>query len=282
MIIFKKSADLSSYLSTYRNQFGTIGYVPTMGALHTGHISLITNSVSHDKLTICSIFVNPTQFNNAMDFEKYPISIEKDIDLLEKSGCDILFLPLRGEIYPLGIKDLEKYDLGYLETVLEGKYRPGHFQGVCQVVHRLLEIIRPGNLYIGQKDYQQCLVIRKLIELTGLQINLVVYPTMREKDGLAMSSRNIRLTEMERVQAAKIYDTLCFIKKELKPGYLEDLKERASQYLSAEGFKVDYTEIADAATLETISSWDGKRKLVALVAAFINDIRLIDNMLLND
>ena len=282
MIIFKKSADLSSYLSTYRNQFGTIGYVPTMGALHTGHISLITNSVSLDKLTICSIFVNPTQFNNAMDFEKYPISIEKDIDLLEKSGCDILFLPLRGEIYPLGIKDLENYDLGYLETVLEGKYRPGHFQGVCQVVHRLLEIIRPGNLYIGQKDYQQCLVIRKLMELTGLQINLVVYPTMREKDGLALSSRNIRLTEMERVQAAKIYDTLCFIKKELKPGYLEDLKERASQYLSAEGFKVDYTEIADAATLETISSWDGKRKLVALVAAFINDIRLIDNMLLND
>ena len=282
MIIFKKSADLSIFLS---NNIGTahpVGFIPTMGALHEGHISLITNSASRDNLTICSIFINPTQFNNPIDLNIYPVTLESDIEKLSKTGCDILFLPLIEEIYPAGIKELEKYELGYLGSILEGQYRPGHFQGVCQVMHRLLKVIAPENLYLGQKDYQQCLVIKKLIELTNLSVNVIIYPTQRESDGLAMSSRNMRLNKKERSQAVKIYETLCFMKKELKYGHLEDLKERAKNYLEVEGFNVDYTEIADSITLQLVNTWNDKTKLVALIAASINDTRLIDNLLLNN
>jgi len=224
--------------------------------------------------------VNPTQFNNSKDLEKYPVTLESDIDALESAGCDVLFLPDKQEVYPVGMTGLATYELGYLETVLEGKYRPGHFQGVCQVVDRLLKMVRPGFLFLGQKDYQQCMVITKLVELTGASTSIIICPTLREKDGLAMSSRNMRLNETERSKAVCIYDTLCFIKQELKPGYLEDLKERAAQYLAAEGFKVDYVEIANAANLQIQAEWDGKTPLVALIAAYLNEVRLIDNMVL--
>ena len=193
-----------------------------MGALHSGHISLITNSKIQNQLTVSSIFVNPTQFNNAKDFEKYPITLEKDIDQLEKNGCNVLFLPPVEEIYTDGLNKLPHYNLGYLETVLEGKYRPGHFQGVCQVVHRLLNIVQPDYLYLGQKDYQQCMVIKKLIELTQLKINVVISNTLRENDGLAMSSRNMRLNEEERKLSVKIFETLSFIKKESLSASLKD------------------------------------------------------------
>jgi pantoate--beta-alanine ligase len=252
-----------------------------MGALHSGHISLIINARKDNQLVISSIFVNPTQFNNAKDFIKYPVTLEKDIDLLEKNGCDVLFLPSEKEIYPNGFAHLPHYNLGYLETILEGKYRPGHFQGVCQVVHRLLDIVQPHNLYLGQKDYQQCMVIKKLIELTGIKTNVIIGNTLRESDGLAMSSRNMRLSDQERNQAVKISETLSFIKKEIKAGYIGDLKERARQYLSAENFKVDYAEIATTNDLTIIENWDGKQPVVALVAAYLNEVRLIDNMLLH-
>ncbi len=281
MILFKNITELSAYIAETKKNGNTIGFVPTMGALHSGHISLINNSKQSNSITVCSIFVNPTQFNQAKDFEKYPITIEKDIDLLEKNGCDVLFLPSAQEIYPDGTKNLRHYDLGYLETVLEGKYRPGHFQGVCQVVHRLLNIVQPHNLYLGQKDYQQCMVIKKLIELAHLKINVIICTTLRENDGLAMSSRNMRLNNLERKIAVKVAETLFFIKKEIRPGHLGDLKERAKQYLSAENFKVDYVEIAHADDLAIVENWDGKQKLVALAAAYLNEVRLIDNMLLN-
>jgi pantoate--beta-alanine ligase len=281
MILFKNITELSAYIAETKKNGNTIGFVPTMGALHNGHISLINNSKQSNSITVCSIFVNPTQFNQAKDFEKYPITIEKDIDLLEKNGCDVLFLPSAQEIYPDGTKNLPHYDLGYLETVLEGQYRPGHFQGVCQVVHRLLNFVQPHNLYLGQKDYQQCMVIKKLIELAHLKINVIICTTLRENDGLAMSSRNMRLNEQERKMAVKISETLSFLKKEIKPGYLQDLKERANQYLTAENFKVDYVEIAHADDLTIAENWDGKQKIVALAAAYLNEVRLIDNMILN-
>jgi pantoate--beta-alanine ligase len=281
MILFKTIMQLAAYIAEKKKNGNTIGFAPTMGALHNGHISLINNSMQGNNITVCSIFVNPTQFNQANDFEKYPVTIEKDIDMLEKNGCDILFLPSVQEIYPKGLTQQPHYNLGYLETVLEGKYRPGHFQGVCQVVHRLLDIVQPHNLYLGQKDYQQCMVIKKLIELTHLKTNVIISATLRENDGLAMSSRNMRLNEQERKTAVKISEALSFIKKEIKPGYLQDLKERANQYLTAENFKVDYVEIAHADDLTIVENWDGKQKLVALAAAYLNEVRLIDNMLVN-
>ena len=280
MIIFKIPAELTAFIRTSRAKGVSVGFVPTMGALHNGHISLVKLSKNENTLTVCSIFVNPTQFNNPDDFKKYPITIENDIDMLEKWGCDILFLPAVEEIYPPGSIKLH-YDLSYLETVLEGKYRPGHFQGVCQVVDRLLNIVIPDKLYLGQKDFQQCMVITKLVKLKNINTQIIVCPTLRETDGLAMSSRNTRLNTAERKLAVKIYETLSLVKNEIKKGSLEAVKIKAAEHLSASGFKTDYIEIADASSLALQETWDGEKKLVGLVAASLNDIRLIDNLLLN-
>ena len=280
MIILKKVADIRSFLTKKRETETVLGFVPTMGALHNGHISLINISKQNNNLVVCSIFVNPIQFNDTKDFEKYPATIEADINLVEKAGCDVLFLPSVAEMYPEGLSKQKKYNLGYLETILEGKFRGGHFQGVCRAVERLLDIVQPHYLYLGQKDYQQCMVIKKLVDLINSKANVIICPTVRENDGLAMSSRNTRLNKKERIEAVKIAETLFFIKKEIKTGYLQDLKERCFQYLTAEGFKVDYVEIATASTLELLENWDGQTQIVALIAAFINEVRLIDNMLL--
>lgn len=280
MIIFKKAADIGIFLQQKRQNNPKTGFVPTMGALHQGHISLIESACSENDVVVCSIFVNPTQFNDPKDFQNYPITIENDIDLLEKAGCDALFLPAVEEMYPAGLENKKTYALGYLETVLEGRYRPGHFQGVCQVVHRLLTIVPADRLYLGQKDFQQCMVIRKMIELENLPIETVICPTLRETDGLAMSSRNMRLDKEAREKAVEISRTLLHIKSSLKTGDLSELKTAAVEQLNRTGFKTDYVEIADADTLELIGRWDGKRKLVALCAAFLGEVRLIDNMLL--
>ncbi|MBN8700191.1 MAG: pantoate--beta-alanine ligase [Chitinophagales bacterium] len=280
MIIFKKAADIGIFLQQKRQNNPKTGFVPTMGALHQGHISLIESARSKNDLVVCSIFVNPTQFNDPKDFQNYPITIENDIDLLEKAGCDALFLPAVEEMYPAGLENKKTYALGYLETVLEGRYRPGHFQGVCQVVHRLLTIVPADRLYLGQKDFQQCMVIRKMIELENLPVETVICPTLRETDGLAMSSRNMRLDKEAREKAVEISRTLLHIKSSLKAGDLSELKTAAVEQLNRTGFKTDYVEIADADTLELIGRWDGKQKLVALCAAFLGEVRLIDNMLL--
>ena len=280
MIIFKKAADIGIFLQQKRQKNPKTGFVPTMGALHQGHISLIESARSENDLVVCSIFVNPTQFNDPKDFQNYPITIENDIDLLEKAGCDALFLPAVEEMYPAGLENKKTYALGYLETVLEGRYRPGHFQGVCQVVHRLLTIVPADRLYLGQKDFQQCMVIRKMIELENLPVETVICPTLRETDGLAMSSRNMRLDKTAREKAVEISRTLLHIKSSLKAGDLSELKTAAVEQLNRTGFKTDYVEIADADTLELIGRWDGKQKLVALCAAFLGEVRLIDNMLL--
>jgi len=283
MIIFKKAADLRHYLADQKKRKRSVGFAPTMGALHQGHISLLEASKKDNDVTVSSIFINPAQFNDPTDFEKYPVTIEKDIYLLEKAGCDILFLPSVAEIYPDGFHNHKQYDLGKLETLLEGKFRPGHFQGVCMVVERLLNIVCPGKLYLGQKDYQQCMVINRLIQVMGIEkdTTLVVCPTLREADGLAMSSRNMRLNEEERKRAVAIYNVLTSIKNNLQPSSLITIKNKAVEELAAKGFRVDYVEIADAITLEPVTHWNGRQKLVVLVAAFNNEVRLIDNMLIN-
>lgn len=283
MILFKKTGDLHKWLDGQRKKRKKIGFVPTMGALHKGHISLIESSSKSNQVTVCSIFVNPTQFNDPKDYEKYPVTIEKDIELLENAGCDVLFMPSVTEMYPEGLGLPMHYDLGYLETILEGKFRPGHFQGVCVVVHKLLEKVLPDNLYLGQKDYQQCMVITKLVDLIGLkkEITINICPTLREPDGLAMSSRNIRLKEDERKKAVAIFQSLRFIRDNLKKGDLSVLKHQANSLLTKNGFKTDYIEIAGANDLSLVNEWDGKIKLVAVAAAFLNEVRLIDNMLLN-
>ncbi len=280
MVIFKNADQVSDFLSGLKKKDKNLGFVPTMGALHKGHVSLIQTSKEENDVTVCSIFINPAQFNNPEDFRRYPVTVEKDIELLIQSGCDVLFLPSVEQVYPPGYKK-KIYPLGNIETMLEGYYRPGHFQGVCEVMDRLLEIMQPQRLYLGQKDYQQCMVIRKLIELSGKQqqIELVVEPTIREEDGLAMSSRNLRLSKEDRAKAPVINKTLSYIKNNLGQIPLKTLRNTARTRLESEGFIVDYVEIADAYTLETVRGQS--EKIVALVAASINNVRLIDNMILN-
>lgn len=280
MILFKSVVDINTYLTIKSKSGNKIGFIPTMGALHAGHLSLIENSKKNHFLTVASIFINPTQFNDPQDFAKYPVTLEKDILALEQSGCDILFLPSAEEVYPNGTKLSPAFDIGYLETIFEGSYRPGHFQGVCQVMHRLLEIIMPATLFLGQKDYQQCMVIRRLIVLNKWNIELTVAPTFREESGLAMSSRNMRLTEPMKQKAAIIYHSLQYLKLQVKPGDLSIYTTKAEKMIREAGFeKIDYVAIADADTLQSITEWNGQTPLVALVAAFLNGVRLIDNRL---
>lgn len=280
MLIFHEVSHIRKHLDLYVSADRGVGFVPTMGALHQGHLSLIQQSKEQTQLTVSSIFVNPTQFNDPRDFEKYPVTIQQDIQLLIKTGCDVLFLPSASKIYPNGTAHLPHYELGYLETVLEGKYRPGHFQGVCQVVHRLLEIVQPNQLFLGQKDFQQCMVIKKLIEQTGLSTQVQIVSTLRENDGLAMSSRNMRLSETERAHATAIYQALLQMKEQLHPGSVLQLKQKATDFLKDNGFRVDYTELAKADTLDLVDEWNGQDKLVALIAAYLSEVRLIDNMIL--
>jgi pantoate--beta-alanine ligase len=283
MNIIRQAAELNDQLNFFRNKKKEIGFVPTMGALHRGHLSLIGASKTKTDVTVCSIFVNPAQFNDPKDYEKYPNTIEKDVQFLREADTDVVFIPAVTEIYPKGTTNLEHYDLGYLESILEGQYRPGHFQGVCQVMSRLLQTIQPHQLFMGQKDYQQCMVIQKLLSIIPLEqkTSLQVCQTVRESDGLAMSSRNIRLNPQERQKAITISKALQFAKAEIQPGDLTRLEIEASALLTGNGFKVDYFEIARAENLELVNEWDGKTKLVALTAAFLNQVRLIDNMLLN-
>jgi len=283
MITFKKSNELQHYLAQCRKKNEDIGFVPTMGALHDGHLSLLKTSLKENKLTVCSIFVNPAQFNDPTDFKNYPSTIDEDISKLERTGCDILFLPAVDDIYPDGIEVKKKYDLGYLDSILEGEFRPGHFQGVCMAVEKLLLIVQPDKLYLGQKDFQQCMIIVRLIELMGLdeKVNVRICPILREKDGLAMSSRNMRLNKEQRAKAPALYETLIFLKQNICNGSLRDLKKEATDQLKKKGFKTDYVEIANAKTLKPINEWDARTNILGLVAAHIDGVRLIDNMMVN-
>lgn len=283
MIIFKKAATLHNYLRKAHAGGLSTALVPTMGALHPGHISLIRAAKTANDLCICSIFVNPAQFNDPSDFARYPVTTASDIALLELNGCDILFLPSVEEMYPASFQPREHYDLGELENRLEGAFRPGHFQGVCKVINRLLDIVIPHSFYLGQKDYQQCMVVDRLIGLLGLSgnVQLVIVPTLRESDGLAMSSRNVRLDSEQRKTAVTIFRALSSIRDGLNYQLPRLLIEGATRMLEENGFRVDYVAICRQADLEPVDPGSlAAGPLVALVAAFLGEVRLIDNMLL--
>ncbi len=280
MILFKTTTPMQDYLQKLRNKDLKIGFVPTMGALHNGHIALMKECKKKCDIVVCSIFVNPTQFNDKKDFEKYPITIEKDIYLLESNKIDILFFPGIDEIYKDGINHLQHFDIGYLEKILEGKYRPGHFQGVCNVVSRLLKCVQPDVIFLGRKDYQQYLVLKTMMDSFFPQVKIEAVNIQREKSGLAMSSRNARLSEKARKESAAIYKNLLYIKRNIYRKDFELLKNDVTEDLLKQGFeKIDYIELCDVETLLTTQPVKTK-KMIVLVAAFIEEVRLIDNMIL--
>ncbi len=281
MIIFKESAALVKYLATQKDKGQIVGFVPTMGALHNGHTSLIALSKKNTDITVCSIFINPTQFNNPEDFKKYPITLGSDIVQLEKAGCDVLFIPPVTEIYPKGFQNPIKYNLGEIEFLLEGAHRPGHFQGVCQVVEQLLCIVEPDTLFLGQKDFQQTLVIKKMIALKAINVSVVVGPTERLLTGLAMSSRNMRLTNDQVEKASAIFQMLIYIKQQITLQPITQLEDYATRYLLSNGFNsVDYVSVVSVPDLKPIITLRQHKQLILVIAATIGGVRLIDNMMM--
>jgi pantoate--beta-alanine ligase len=280
MILFKKVLPLMQHLDRVRKSGQQIGFVPTMGALHEGHLALLGESKKQTDVTVCSIFVNPTQFNNPTDYWLYPNTIERDMELLLQTGCDVLFLPAKEEMYPAHYA-AKHYELGEIETLWEGKYRPGHFQGVCQAVDRLLSIVEPQQVFFGQKDYQQCMVVKRLLTLTHREnISLTIVPTQRETAGLAMSSRNLRLTPEQHKKALALYQALTFLKTHITESPVATLEKQGMDILKSAGFAIDYLGVADAETLHPVEAVQQK-KIVGLVAATIGEVRLIDNLPLN-
>jgi pantoate--beta-alanine ligase len=255
-----------------------------MGALHQGHLSLVERSAKECDCTVVSIFVNPTQFNQAEDLRLYPRPLEADTELLRTTPCDALFLPEVAEIYPGGAVVQQQWDFAGLDKGLEGQFRPGHFDGVAQVVKILLDCVQPDVLYLGQKDYQQYAVVRKMVQLEQLPVDVRVCPIIREPDGLAMSSRNVRLGPPERLQAVELSRTLFALADQLRQSQGADLVEQgqlARAWLQASpGIQLEYLEIVDAQTLAPVRQWDGSGTLLLCVAAWLGGVRLIDNVLL--
>lgn len=283
MQYFKRIIDLHKYLSQARANGLTIGFAPTMGALHPGHMSLIHDSKQQNDITICSIFVNPTQFNDPADLEKYPRTVAEDLDLLYDHACDVVFLPTVTEIYPPDGIQTPELDFEGLTNVMEGAFRPGHFAGVAQVVYRLLNIIRPDRLYMGQKDYQQWTIIHSMLEQLQLPIELVMCTTVREPDGLAMSSRNRRLTSEFRQKATILYQTLSTCLESIMEGNKDyrQLEKEAKDTILAAGLEPEYFQIADGYTLQAAHPARPSKRLVICVAAWAGDVRLIDNLYLD-
>lgn len=279
MRIFKTESAYKKYLENISVSNKKIGFVPTMGALHEGHLKLIEESKKKSTLTVCSIFVNPTQFNNPEDLSKYPITLEADILKLEKAGCDVLFLPDVEIIYPNEASKNRHYDLGNLEMILEGAFRSGHFQGVCMVVETLLQIVHPHFLFLGEKDFQQCKVIERLVELKNIPTTIITVPTMREESGLAMSSRNKRLSVNEKIVASKLYESLAKIRAGLHAGMqFSKLQAQEITHLEEAGFQVEYLELASAKNLEITSEYHSDNPQLVLIAASLQSVRLIDNL----
>ncbi len=282
MLLFKKVQDLKNWLSHQRDQGLNIGFVPTMGALHKGHLSLIHRSRQQSKHTVCSIFVNPTQFNDASDLAKYPRTITNDIQMLTSAGNDVLFLPDVAEVYPPGLDTRLSVSFAPLDQVMEGRFRPGHFDGMAQVVKRLLDIVEPDSLYMGQKDFQQFAIVRSMIRQLGLHLKLVMCPIIREADGLAMSSRNRRLPAKIRRRATILYHTLLEAKEKSKLWQVADICAWAIQNISIPDFRPEYFEVVDGNTLQPIASFQDTDFAVACVAAWAGEVRLIDNMVLKE
>lgn len=268
---------LTEILEGLRHNGRSIGLVPTMGALHQGHLSLIKRCVAENDCCVASVFVNPTQFNDPKDLETYPRTPEADALMLEEAGCDYLFMPSVEEVYPT--PDTRQFSFGALETVMEGAYRPGHFNGVAQVVSRLFELVKPHKAYFGEKDFQQLAIIRAMVNQLGMNIDIVACPIIRETDGLAMSSRNKRLTPEQREKAPLIADILVKSRTFARENSVEATIRYVSERLRPEdGFKLDYMAIVDGRTLQAVEDWAETDYIVGCVAVYCGPVRLIDNI----
>ncbi len=282
MLVSTNINSLNQLLENSRVSNKSIGFVPTMGALHDGHLSLLKLAQKDCDIAVCSIFINPTQFNNPNDLKSYPITIQEDIKLLKEQSCDILFLPNVTEMYPRGLKT-NQYLLNGIDKVLEGQKRPGHFDGVCTIVHRLFSIVKPNTAYFGEKDFQQVAVIRQIVNALSLPIQIKTGKTIREKDGLAKSSRNILLRASQRQKAVHVYASLQKIKSlfgkmdctQLKRMIIDDIKQ-------IDDMRLDYLEIVNPNSFRPLQGKGTNEEAVALIAVFLGKVRLIDNLSLND
>jgi pantoate--beta-alanine ligase len=279
MFLIETIIELQNKLDALKKK-GTIGFVPTMGALHAGHISLVEKAVSETQIVVVSIFVNPTQFNDKSDLERYPRNLDADLKLLEKTGCQIVFAPKAEEIYP--VPDTRKFDFGKLETVMEGKHRPGHFNGVAQVVSKLFNVVSPDKAYFGLKDFQQLAIIKNMASQLKLPVEIIACDIVREESGLAMSSRNELLSVEERKNAALISETLFKAKELCKEKSVHELKNLITDTINKNKYlTVEYVEIVDDVQLQPVTSWEQKCVKVCCVAVFCRKIRLIDNIVFN-
>lgn len=281
MRTFKTKKDLQSYVDQQRTEGRRIALVPTMGALHTGHLSLIKRAQEIADIVVCSIFVNPTQFNDPKDLEKYPRPIENDLQLLQGVKCDAVFLPSVDEMYPAG-EDEWQIDLGELDTIWEGEKRPGHFQGVTQVVYKLFTLVNPDVACFGQKDFQQVMVIKRMVELKKLPIAIEICPIIRNENGLALSSRNMRLSEQGKKQALALYRALTYIKTHFQQESPTTLVEKATEIIHQDpALEIEYIAICESRTLKETREIDFSVSHVALLVVWLEGVRLIDNIILN-
>lgn len=279
MKVVTTKKELISFINDFRKKGKTIGLVPTMGALHEGHLSLVRECKKNTDITVVSIFVNPTQFNDPEDLKRYPRTPEQDISLLNTVDCDLIFLPTVEEIYPE--KDIRKFNFGYLENIMEGARRPGHFNGVGQVVSRLFDIVTPDKAFFGMKDFQQIAIIKNMVQQLNYKIDIVSCPIIREASGLALSSRNMLLDEEHKKNAPHIYATLKKARNLVAQMSVDDLKKWITDQIDSNPYlKTEYVEIVDNTTLQIIQNWNEKNDRVVCVAVHAGKIRLIDNIVL--
>lgn len=278
MRIIKRVSELKSVLNPLKEkQQKSVGFVPTMGALHAGHLSLVSRCIAENDVCVVSIFVNPTQFNNKEDLRLYPRTLGKDAELLQELGVHYVFAPDEQEMYPE--PDTRVFDFGVLTEVMEGAFRPGHFNGVAQVVSKLFDMVQPDRAYFGEKDFQQLAIIRAMVKQLNIPVEIVGVPIVREKSGLAMSSRNMRLSDTQRQHATAIYYTLResaeMIHDKNPDQIIRYVKETINE---VDDLQVEYFDIADAETLQSISAWDETEQVVGCIAVFCGEVRLIDNI----
>lgn len=277
MKLIQTIKELKADLSVQRENGLKIGLVPTMGALHEGHVSLVKRSVEENDVTVVSIFVNPTQFNDPTDLQKYPRTLDADCHLLENAGVTIVFAPSVDEIYPE--PDTRRFSYAPLDTVMEGAFRPGHFNGVCQIVSKLFDMVAPDRAYFGEKDFQQLAIIRAMVRHMEFPIEIVGCPIVRESDGLAMSSRNTRLSVQERTTALNISKMLFLSKDFAAEHTLEETKRMVEEGIAAvEGLRLEYFEIVDADTMQSVQEWSEAASIVGCITVFCGEVRLIDNI----
>lgn len=281
MKIIRSIKELHAVIESLKNTQKTLGFVPTMGALHDGHKSLVERSVAENDFTLVSIFVNPTQFNNPSDLEKYPRNLEKDVDLLQKVGCDFIFAPESKDIYQEDeLNKRFEFDFGGLDSVMEGRFRPGHFNGVVQIVSKLFQLVKPDKAYFGEKDFQQLSIIHRMVDILKMDVQIVDCQIVREESGLAMSSRNERLSPEQRKNAVQIskvlFESRNFVPR-LKPS--EIVNWVTEQINKVSGLDVEYYEIVDVKSLQIVNSWE--KPTVGCIAVFCGEVRLIDNIRYN-